>query len=346
MKFEWEPWARFAVALLIAAVVVFALWLLLHYVIKVLRAKHGKTVDAFKSSRKYLIILAGFLGLMAAVATEWPGPVSRSILIRILVILSILTAAAFATSIVSAIVKQVRLKHPIQGDNDQDAMRLHTQLSIIRAFSNAAIWLIAIGISLFTIPGAHAIGTSLLASAGLASVVIGIAAQSVLGNVFAGLQIALSGSVRVGDMIVADTQQGRIESINLTTVVMRVWDERRVVFPTSYFTTTPFENWTIGTKTHIGAIRFDLDWRVDPAEVKTQLEKILKNNDLWDGKSANVSVEDATGGMVRLLVTASSNDEDSLVKLRNEIRAGIVEWLVANSPESLPLRRTLSENQS
>ncbi|WRS29909.1 mechanosensitive ion channel domain-containing protein [Actinomycetaceae bacterium MB13-C1-2] len=343
MSEQLESWLGLLLALLVIAVLLVLLSWLLKLATRALRPKHPDFVSTLAASRKYLLTLTGLILGLVSIAATWPHASSKDLVVRIMVIASIFATAALATSITNALIDRIRTRHPIEGDNDQQTMRLHTQLSVIRAFANAAIWLLAIGISFFTIPGAHAFGASVLASAGVASVIIGVAAQSVLGNVFAGMQLALNGAIRVNDLVVANGEQGRIETINLTTVVMRLGDGRCLVLPSNYFTTTPFENWTKETGVHIGSIRFDVDWRISPSAIREQLNQVLSGNQLWDGKTASVAVEDATGGMVRIRVTVSSGDENDLMNLRLQVREQLVEWLASTQTTALPTQRVLEE---
>ncbi|MFZ1381685.1 MAG: mechanosensitive ion channel domain-containing protein [Scrofimicrobium sp.] len=346
MSEELKSWLGLLLALAATAVLLVVLSLLLKLVTRALRSNHPELVSTLAESRKYLLVLTGLMLLLASVAATWPHEPSKDVVIRIIVIASILAAAALTASVTNALITRIKTQHPIQGDNDQQTMRLQTQLSVIRAFANAAIWLVAIGVSFFTIPGAHAFGASVLASAGVASVIIGVAAQSVLGNVFAGLQLALNGAIRVNDLVVARGEQGRIETINLTTVIMRLGDGRCLVLPSNYFTTTPFENWTKDSGVHMGPVRFDVDWRVSPTAIRTQLNQILAGNKLWDGKTAEVVVDDATGGMVRIRVMVSSADENDLMSLRLQVREELVEWLATSQTSSLPTQRVLEEQSN
>ena len=185
-------------------------------------------------------------------------------------------------------------------------------------------------------------GTSLLASAGLASVVAGIAAQSFLGNVFAGLQIAFAGTLRVNDLVTAKDQQGRVEDIRLTSVVLKTWDGRRLILPSSYFTQTPFENWSGGGTELLGVVPFDVDWRVSVSEMQRELMRIVEDNELWDGRQAQMVVSDATGGMVRVQAQISVENLGNLSALKNQVRTELVEWLAAQTKQ-LPVTRVLSE---
>lgn len=344
MPFEWSSWGGFALALGFAVLAELAVVLTLKIVGSTLGRRYPEFVREYSKARRQVLTLTAVLFLRAAVSATWPHAPSRALVEQILLLAIIAAAAWLATAFVSLTIERIRVSHPIDGDDDQVARRLHTQLSLIKAFINAAIWLVAVGFGFFTIPGAETVGTSILASAGIASVIAGIAAQSLLGNVFAGLQLAFNGAVRVGDLVVASGQSGRVEEVTLTTVVLKLWDGRRLVLPSTYFTTTPFENWTHGSADLLGTIHLDVDWRVSPVAMRAELERILADNELWDKRSSGLIVEDATGGMVRVRALVSAEDASALFDLRSQVREQLVEWVATHSRESLPVRRTLQEN--
>lgn len=230
-------------------------------------------------------------------------------------------------------------------DNRQ-ARRIRTQVLIIRRLTVAVLVIIAVGAILLTFDGVEAAGASVLASAGLISVVAGLAAQSTLGNVFAGMQLAFSGSIRVDDVVVVEQQWGRIEEITLTYVVVHLWDDRRFVLPSTYFTSTPFENWTRTNSELLGAVEMDLDWRVRPGEMREELDRILDRTELWDRRVKVLQVTDAVQGYVRVRVLATSHDAPSLFDLRCYIREELVEWIQRTHPDALPVERVLMVDET
>ncbi|WIE77775.1 mechanosensitive ion channel domain-containing protein [Curtobacterium sp. MCSS17_016] len=228
-------------------------------------------------------------------------------------------------------------------DNRQ-ARRIRTQVLIIRRLTVAVLVIIAVGAILLTFDGVEAAGASVLASAGLISVVAGLAAQSTLGNVFAGMQLAFSGSIRVDDVVVVEQQWGRIEEITLTYVVVHLWDDRRFVLPSTYFTSTPFENWTRTGSELLGAVEFDLDWRVSPADMRAELDRILDTSTIWDRRVKVLQVTDAVGGLVRVRILVTAPDAGGLFDLRCYVREEMVEWIQRTHPDALPVQRVqLSE---
>lgn len=344
MPFEWNSWGGLALAVGFAAVAELVVVLILKIMSGILVRRYPQVIEEYSKARRQVLTLTAILFLKAAISASWPHEPSRALVEQILLLAIIAAAAWLATALVSLTIERIRLSHPIDGDDDQVTRRLHTQLSLIKAFINAAIWLVAVGFGFFTIPGAETVGTSILASAGIASVIAGMAAQSLLGNVFAGLQLAFNGAVRVGDLVVATGQSGRVEEVTLTTVVVKLWDGRRLVLPSTFFTTTPFENWTHGSADLLGTIHLDVDWRVSPAAMRAELERILAGNELWDERASGLIVEDATGGLVRVRALVSAEDASALFDLRSKVREQLVEWVATQSKESLPVRRTLQEN--
>ncbi|WP_413318813.1 mechanosensitive ion channel domain-containing protein [Agrococcus sp. 1P02AA] len=219
------------------------------------------------------------------------------------------------------------------------ARKVQTQVLILRRVLGVIVIVIALGVALFTFEAARVVGTSLLASAGVASLVAGLAAQSVLGNVFAGIQLVASDAIRVDDVVVVEGEWGEIEEITLTYVVVRIWDERRLVLPSTYFTTTPFENWSRTSNQVWGSVQVDVDWRVPVEAMRTELGRIVSAHELWDGRAQLLQVYDATGGMVRMRALLTAADGGSLATLQHDVREGLVTWLREHHEGALPTSR-------
>jgi len=232
----------------------------------------------------------------------------------------------------------VSAKFPIDVADNGQARRVHTQMQILGRLAIALIVTISLAAILMSFPEMRAVGASILASAGLAAIVAGIAAQSALANVFAGLQVAFSDSIRVDDVVVVEGEYGRIEEITLTYVVVLIWDERRMIMPSTYFTNSPFENWTRSATDLVGTVELDVDWTVSVDGMRRELERLLGETDLWDGRSAGIQVTDATGGLVRVRAAASAGSAPVLWDLRCYLREGLVTW-IQQSGAGLPRTR-------
>ncbi|OFJ50737.1 mechanosensitive ion channel family protein [Mycolicibacterium grossiae] len=225
-------------------------------------------------------------------------------------------------------------------DADRRWRRVRTQVEVLRRLAIAVVVVLGVAAILMTFPAFSDIGTTLFASAGVLSVVAGLAAQTSLGALFAGMQIAFSGAIRVGDVVELDEGRwwGRIEEITLTYVVVRLWDERRLVLPSTYFTTTPFENWTRNATEIMGAVEFDVDFRVPFHEMRAELDRLLARSDQWDGRRGVLQVTDAVGGVVRVRIVVSAPNAGALFDLRCAVREGLVHWL-QRAGGALPMQR-------
>jgi small-conductance mechanosensitive channel len=216
------------------------------------------------------------------------------------------------------------------------ARRLHTQVVMLRRVTVAAIVLVTIGVMLMTFPAVRAVGGGVLASAGVISVVAALAAQSTLGNLIAGLQLAFSDALRLDDVVVVEQEWGRIEELTLSYVVVQIWDDRRLILPTSYFTTKPYQHWTRENAAVLGTAEFDVDWRVPVEALRAELTAVCEATELWDRRVCVLQVTEAIEQRIRLRALVSAHDAGTLWDLRCLVRERLVSWLVANHPEALP----------
>ncbi|MDO4665481.1 MAG: mechanosensitive ion channel [Actinomycetaceae bacterium] len=225
--------------------------------------------------------------------------------------------------------------------HDRKARRIQTQAQVLRRVLQVIVVVMTLVAIALTFPPARAAMASLLASAGLVSLIAGLAAQSTLANMFAGLQVAFSDAIRQGDVVICKgvdgaTLQGTIEEITLTYVVLRVWDGRRLVVPTTSFTQSGFENWTRKHTELMGTVEFQLDWSAPVGQLRKETERLLQNTELWDKRVCTIQVSDATDHSmtVRLVVSAANSGE--LWDLRCYMREHVYEWIVQNAPYALP----------
>jgi hypothetical protein len=163
-----------------------------------------------------------------------------------------------------------------------------------------------------------------------------VAAQSALGNVFAGLQLAFSDAIKVDDVVVVEGEWGRIEELTLTYVSVQIWDDRRLLLPTSYFTSKPFENWTRTGSAVLGTAELDVDWSVPVEPMRAELRSVCEGSTLWDGRVCVLQVTDAVGGSIRLRALVSAADAPSLWDLRCLVRERLVTWVWEHQRDSLP----------
>lgn len=214
--------------------------------------------------------------------------------------------------------------------------RVRTQIGILRRLISAVVTVLAICAMLMTFESLRALGVSLLASAGVAGAVAGLAAQTILRNVLAGTQLALTDQLRIDDVVVVEQEWGRIEELTLTHVVVRLWDERRLMLPTTYFITTPFQNWTRNESRVVGAVLLHLDYRAPVPELRSRAQQIVEASLLWDRREWVFQVVDSTPLSMVVRVLASAADGPSSWDLRCEIREALIAYLAAEHPDAFP----------
>ncbi|GAA3605478.1 hypothetical protein GCM10022223_21540 [Kineosporia mesophila] len=219
--------------------------------------------------------------------------------------------------------------------------RLRTQITLVRRVLGVVVVLVGIAAVLMSIPQMRTFGASLLASAGIAGILAGLAAQTTLGNMFAGLQLAFTDAVRIDDVVVIEDEWGWIEEITLTYVVVHLWDERRLVLPTSWFTTNPFQNWTRNEARVLGSVILHLDYATPLTELRHYAQSVIDANPLWDRQAWVLQVADTTETTMVVRVLASAHDGPAAWDLRCDIREALLTWLQKNHPQSLPVQRNI-----
>ena len=267
-----------------------------------------------------------------------------------LVIVLIATLTWVLVSLVRVVERQVigRFAGGDEGltDADRHRRKIKTQVTVLRRLVVALVVMLGAAAALMTFPSFSDIGKTLFASAGVLTVVAGLAAQTSLGSVFAGIQIAFSDAIRVGDIVVLEEEWGRIEEITLTYVVVHLWDERRLVLPCTYFTDTPFQNWTRNATELLGTAELDVDFTVPFDAMRAELDRMLHANDKWDGRVGVLPVTDAVEGLVRVRMLVSAPNAGALFDLRCDIREGMVAWLQRTNPYALPRKRIEYQSDS
>ncbi|MGV8881524.1 MAG: mechanosensitive ion channel family protein [Rhodoglobus sp.] len=337
--FDWQTWIALGVALAIAAVAVVVLSGVAALAMRLVARRHPGVYDALGATRRRLRVALAIVGAWAAVVIALPPSEALTVINHVFSVATIAAAGWLLGALLNLAMERTLRYYPIDVADNRVARRVRTQVLILRRLGHAVIAILTIAAVLLTFPGAQTLGASILASAGLVSVVAGIAAQSTLANVFAGMQLAFSDAIRVDDVVIAEGEWGRIEEITLTYVVVGIWDQRRLVLPSTYFTTTPFQNWTRQGSELLGAVELDVDWSVSPSELRKELDKVLARTSLWDERTSNVQITDATGGFVRVRVLVSAADAGTLWDLRCFVREQLVEWLASSPDPVLPRQR-------
>lgn len=221
------------------------------------------------------------------------------------------------------------------------ARQVHTQIQVLRRIAVVVATVVAAAAMLMTFPQVRAIGTTLFASAGVAGLVVGLAARPAVTNLLAGIQVALTEPIRIDDVVVVEGEWGRIEEIRTSYVVVRIWDLRRLVLPLSYFIEKPFENWTRRSANLLGSVMLYVDYQIDVDAVREELQRILKGSKLWDGQVQVLQVTDATPQTLELRALMSAANSDDLWNLRCLVREQLVVFVRGHQPGALPRTRVL-----
>jgi small-conductance mechanosensitive channel len=245
---------------------------------------------------------------------------------------------------VTMIRKMAVARFPVDVEDNLEARRIQTQFHVFERVATGLIVIATIAIMLMTFQQVRQFGVSLLASAGLAGIVIGFAAQKSLGTLLAGIQIAFSQPIRIDDVVIVEGEWGRIEEITLTYVVVKIWDERRLVVPITYFLDNVFQNWTRTSAQLLGTVFIYADYNIPVEEVRQELRHILESTDLWDGRVCVLQVTAADEKSIELRALMSAEDSSKAWDLRCYVREKLITFMQERFPESLPRIRVQSES--
>lgn len=233
--------------------------------------------------------------------------------------------------------------YSVDGPDNLKARKIVTQVRILRRIATTVLIVLGAGLILLRYEPFRALGTSILASAGIVGIVIGIAAQRTLGDLIAGIQIALTQPIRVDDVVIVEGEFGWVEEITLTYVVVRVWDRRRIVMPITHFVEKPFQNWTRTSADLIGSVFLHVDHRTPVEAVREELRRVVEASAHWDGDACALHVTDTSPKGIELRAIASAGSAPELWELRCEIRERLVAYLRDHHPEALPVTRARIE---
>jgi small-conductance mechanosensitive channel len=230
-------------------------------------------------------------------------------------------------------------QYDINQENNLKARKVYTQINVLEKVANFLIILLGIGLILISFESIRQIGVGLFASAGVAGIIIGFSAQKAIGTLIAGVQIAITQPFRLEDAVVVEGEWGWIEEINLNYVVVRIWDQRRLILPSTYFLEKPFQNWTRTSADIIGSVFIHTDYTIPFDELRKELDRILEKTDLWDRKVKVLQVTDAKEFTVESRILVSARNSPTAWDLRVYVREKMVEFVQKNYPESLPKTR-------
>ena len=253
-------------------------------------------------------------------------------------------AAVVLIDLVNMLKNRLLRRYDITAEDNLHSRKLHTQINILEKVIVFVIVLTAVGLVLLSIDSIKEIGVGLFASAGVVGIIVGLSAQKIVGALLAGIQIAITQPFRLDDAVLVENEWGWIEEINLTFIVVRIWDKRRLVLPTTYFLEKPFQNWTKNSADIVGSVFIYSDYKIPFDPLRKELTRLLESTDLWD-KNVNVlQVTDARQNTVEIRILVSAKNSPTAWDLRVFIREKMIDFIQKNYPESLPRTRVVMEN--
>lgn len=247
---------------------------------------------------------------------------------------------------IAAITEVTAILYPLNIADNLRARRIQTQFRVLGRTLSFLTVLLAASAVLMTFPGVRQVGTGLLASAGVAGLAVGFAAKPILGNLLAGLQIAITQPIRLDDVVIVEGEWGRIEEINGTYVIVRIWDQRRLVVPLQWFIEHPFQNWTRITSEIIGTVFIWVDYRMPIARLRSEVTRICENAREWDRRLCVTQVTDASDRAVQVRILVSTADADKGWDLRCHVREELIAFVQREYPQYLPRLRIESGRES
>ena len=302
----------------------------------------------FKSLEKHLrgsmFLFIPLLLISAGLNSVNIQPGSLSFITTTVNIFIILSFCSVIIRLINVAQDMLFIRYDINLSNNLRARKIRTQIMYVKKVAIVVLVTLCLSLILLSFPGVRKFGTTILAGAGVAGIIIGFALQKSLVNLFAGIQIAFTQPIKIDDAVVVENEWGWIEEINLTYVVVRIWDLRRLVLPITYFTENAFQNWTRNNAQILGSVFLYLDYSMPLEPLRRHFEKVLSETKLWDQQTQVLQVTDTTDKTmtIRLLMTAQNSP--TAWDLRCYVREKMIEFIQQNYPQSLPqVRATLTD---
>jgi small-conductance mechanosensitive channel len=334
----WQLWLVFLGTLIFSVCAALIAHYLLVRICRGIVRRTASKVDNLLLERLYqpvrwiMVVAAAGLAIQPFAVPEGP----TELLMHVFAVVLIVLIAWLLVRVTSALSEVVLLAHPMDGSDNLRARAICTQINIVRRTLIVVIIAVALSSLLMTFPRVRQLGAAILASAGIAGIVLGLAAQKTLGNFFAGFQIALTQPLRIDDVVIVEGEWGRIEEITLTYVVVKIWDLRRLIVPITYFIEHPFQNWTRVTADIMGTVVLYVDYTVPIEAVRAELQRVLESTSLWDHKVGLLQVTNVSERAMELRVLVSAADAGAAWDLRCYVREKLVGFIQEHYPQALP----------
>lgn len=340
--------ALFSTAILLAAAV--AGWIAYRLALRTLRGVVARTETDWddillRRSAGPGRVLVPLLVVNLVLPAVTLSPALRAGLGHLLFILLVMAVAWTTVALLRAGQDVLLSRYDLEAADNLQARKVHTQVDIVRKIATVIVAVLALSAILLHFERLREIGTGILASAGLAGLVLGFAAQRTLANLLAGFQLALTQPIRIDDVVIVEGEWGRVEEITLTYVVIRIWDLRRLVLPISYFIEQPFENWTRTSAEILGTVFLYVDYTVPVEDVRRKLGELVEASDYWDGEVWRLHVTDSREKTLELRALMSAASSPDAWELRCEVRERMVAWLQEEYPDALPRVRATLERE-
>ncbi len=328
----------FMVAHYIAIIIGFLIiWYLSLYACK--RLINGDSVRKFEKRTRVPVLLSLFGILLLHTANAQLPESARSPVTHTATVLLISAFGWWLMVILRTAYRYCVKKLDLEGSEDPGKKSMHTQLELLYRIGTIVIIILTLSSIFLSLPVVNALGWGLLSSAGIAGIVAGIAARPVLSNMLAGIQIAITKPIKMNDVLLVEGEWGRVEKVNMTHVVLRIWDLRRLVLPISYFIEKPFQNWTIESSELLTSFFIYCDYTVPVEAVREKLKEILHSTPLWDRRVCVLQVTDADQKTIQLRPLMSARTSSECWDLKCYVREKLIIFLQTNYPEALPKLR-------
>jgi small-conductance mechanosensitive channel len=335
---NWHAWMWSTSILAAAILIALAVHAILFFVLmRLARRKADVFISSLVAhgqspSRWILPLLALMVALPAARLSESVlTPVERA------VGLGLIAATAWLVILISQIVSDlISARYRIDSADNLSARRVRTQIEVLHRIVVVIVVVVGLSIMLMTFPTIKHIGMSLLASAGLAGLIVGMAMKSTLSSLIAGIQIAFTQPIRIEDVVVVEGEWGKVEEIGTTYVVVRIWDLRRLVLPLSYFIEHPFQNWTRSSADLLATVLLYVDYSVPVEEVRAELRRIVESTNLWKGEVCVLQVSDASEYTIQIRALIDARDSGTAWDLRCYVREKLIQFLQEKHSDALP----------
>ncbi|MBN1765475.1 MAG: mechanosensitive ion channel [Sedimentisphaerales bacterium] len=332
----------FFAIIIIAAGIAWAGHYILFMILKRLAGRTKSSVDeslirhCYRPARWTLVFIVLLFAARLATPLVEISTETLSLFRQLFSLLLIISISWLVIKITYGIRDYIMSQYRIDVADNLDARKIHTQLKVLIRIVIIIVCILALGTMLMTFEKVRQVGTSILASAGIIGIVVGMAAQRSIATLIAGMQIAITQPIRIDDVVIVENEWGRIEDINLTYVVVKIWDLRRLIVPITYFIEKPFQNWTRVSADLLGTAYLYVDYSVPVREIEKELHRILQESEYWDKKVCVLQVTNTTERSVELRALMSARDASIAWNLRCQVREKLLDFVRNNYPDGLP----------